>query len=72
VGKVPGLLSVSEYVDRCRKSSLEAMQKAETTQNGDLRKWFFDIAMGWHAIAVELEQSFRGSDEWSPPVANIH
>jgi len=66
VGKVPG--SLSEYADSCRESSLKAMQQADAAPNDDLRRWFLNMAMEWHAIAVAIERSLRGSDEWSAAV----
>jgi hypothetical protein len=52
-------LPKAERAERYRRLASEAFQRAEDSEDDELRSGYLSLASGWHSLASELERSSR-------------
>ncbi len=61
MGRAIDSLTIEERTQQYRERAEEALRLAEAASNENLRASYLSIACGWHALALELELSFRAA-----------
>lgn len=61
-----GSLPLEERIAHYRQYAQEAMEKAASIADQDLRTGFLNMAAGWHTLADEIEQTLEKLDSEVP------